>query len=103
MFAIDGALPTASTQCPFGTCRFPTGLQRTPATLCAGCAILYELFAGAAFCSQPGPWRYSSPLLPELRSGANPRLSIWDCSFEGLLPSSELFLVLVFLHRPARP
>ena len=34
---------------------------------------------------------------------ANPRLSIWDCSFEGLLPSSELFLVLVFLHRPARP
>src|SRR6516164_593706 len=103
MFAIDGALPTASTQCPFGTCRFPTGLQRTPATLCAGCAILYELFAGAAFCSQPGPWRYSSPLLPELRSGQTLGPVSGTVPSKVCCPSSELFLVLVFLHRPARP
>jgi len=54
-----------------GCAAFPTRLERIPATPCAGCPILYLLFAGAALLST-----LSIALFVPSASGATPRANL---------------------------
>src|SRR6516225_2017193 len=89
--AISGAPRNHGLRCPFGMCSFSNAPgAHTGHALCGlPDSLLTIRWRGVA----PNPVHGTiHPLCLRSCAAHKPRLSIRDCSFEGLSPSSELFL-----------